>query len=253
MRQYIDLMTLALAVADLNAKRFPKLAAVAKGTATIYGPLLLAKQSELDAHLERPQADTARPLADQLTEAAARYDELGRYVFGRLSRLIDEPDTSAEDRTVAVRVRRALFTQHPGRRVSYARRAGITRQLRKRVAERAADLAHLTMANGAPMRDPVDAWMAEGARIGRLLSERTDLELPQEDGEAAIALRSTTLGLIGRARAALADERAGNPAIPARLDAAVFGHFDSLAGAAVRDTARPSANDEPASPDDDGV
>ena len=41
-------------------------------------------------------------------------------------------------------------------------------------------------------------------------------------------LRTSTIGLISRARATLADELDAKPSLPRNLDALVFGYFDEL-------------------------
>ena len=42
-------------------------------------------------------------------------------------------------------------------------------------------------------------------------------------------LRVSTIGLLGRARASLADELDAKAALPRNLDARIFGYFDELA------------------------
>jgi hypothetical protein len=76
-----------------------------------------------------------------------------------------------------------------------------------------------------------EAFLDRGNALDDLLSERASQTAA--DGESsrasAMALRSSTIGLVGRCRSALADEMAVNEELPKDLSALVFGYFDELA------------------------
>lgn len=238
-----DLPTTHVALLDLLERRRAQFEASAPRTAAIYVPRFEQKEAEIQAFFDRPEAPESRPLADQLAEAAARQEGRGRELHETLTLIGKDPDVPAEGRAAARRACRALFKQHPGVVMSYPSRAGLARRLRKRVEDHASDLAMLPAKGGITMQARVDAWLGDSATIGRLLSERSDLEARRRETAGAV-LRNTTLGLIGRARATLADELAADPEAAARVDAAVFGHFDALVVHAHRGAS--SANDDAA-------
>ena len=63
-------------------------------------------------------------------------------------------------------------------------------------------------------------------KLSTLLSMRGDIDTKAR--KAASKLRSETVGLLNRLRAALADDIAVNPSLPRDLDAQLFGYFDVL-------------------------
>ena len=73
------------------------------------------------------------------------------------------------------------------------------------------------------------------------LSQRGDA--PKASRQQAGAIRSETVGLIGRARADLARETAKNPSLAQDLEHRVFGYFDSLAAMGAK---AKTAQNEPA-------
>jgi hypothetical protein len=98
--------------------------------------------------------------------------------------------------------------------------------------------------------DWCNGFVAQGEQIGTLLGQRADITA-QSRREAG-KLRASTVGILGRFRAALADEMAIDKSLPADLDAKVFGYFDELsamrAHALAGQTKKPTAPPAPATP-----
>jgi hypothetical protein len=88
------------------------------------------------------------------------------------------------------------------------------------------DLKSIPIAGGMSLYDWCTGFIDSGETIAKLLSERadTDTGARREAGK----LRTSTISILGRFRASLADEMATNKALPADLDARVFGYFDEL-------------------------
>jgi hypothetical protein len=91
-----------------------------------------------------------------------------------------------------------------------------------------ADLKMFPIAGGLTLLDWVSDFLAAGQSLHELLSSRADVD--ESGRKDASKIRSGTIGLLNRCRAAIADEVDDDPKLPRNLDQQVFAYFDELEG-----------------------
>ncbi|MDC0749300.1 hypothetical protein [Polyangium mundeleinium] len=197
-------------------------ALTATQTGKLYGPILAAKRKAIE-HLE----DAAgRPVGD-LTEADAHHDGLGAAIWHYTEAVLSHPFVPEERREAARRIREAFIRDLGVLSDSYAEEAAAAKQNRPKLAELEADLRAAPTPDGKTLYDWASAFVEQGDKLAQLLSTRgqaTGFEYFRQQ----TALRVTTIGQLGRFRAALRDELVEHPDLPRDLDERIFGGFDEL-------------------------
>lgn len=224
MRPYklLNLSDLALGLDDLHDKREKSL--VSSATGKSYEPMLANRRTAINA---LPAALTGgKPLAAELAEADALHDGIGISVWYMTESYFRNPSTPAEQLDAAKRIRAAFIPALLDLSASYATEAEAAIQRQPLLKTLKADLKMFPIAGGLTMYDWVTDFLAAGQSLHGMLSERADVD--DTGRKDAGTLRTTTIGLLNRCRAALADEMADNAKLPRTLDQQVFGYFDEL-------------------------
>lgn len=222
----VPLSDVKLAVDDLLSKRAQSLRLVACGAT--YSAMLLDCQKKIDAL--PPSLTGRKPLVDELNETDDHHDGVGNGVFLYTGAFVDNPLVRPEVEAAALRIRDAFIPSLGLLAESYATEAAVAREHRKALVEREADLKMFPLPGGGTLHDWVAAFLDAGEKLNTLLSQRAD-ETPQANKgtQPAAKVRSNTLGILTRLRAALRDEVTTNPALPRDLEHQVFGYWDQLA------------------------
>jgi hypothetical protein len=220
----LTLADLRLVLADMLDNR----ADVLKSTQTgkLYGPILAAKRKALE-NLPDPGASVPHTVVEDINAVDAQHDGLGAAIWHYTEAVLGHPTISAELRDAARRVREAFIPDLGALRDSFADEAAAAAQNRPKLEKLAEDLRRFATPDGKTLHDWVAAFLDQGDKLARLLSAR----VPATGFEAFrqnTALRVTTIGLLGRFRAALADEMAEHPQKPRDLDAKIFGFVDEV-------------------------
>jgi len=221
--QNVTLGDLRLALKDLSTAR----QSYFQNTSTyaLYGPMLDAKRAAIEA---LPEALTSnRPRAQLLGEADLRHDDLGAAFFYLGEAILRHPDSPQELRERVRRVREAFVPRLGVLKEKYADEALAAEKKRAEIARYEDDLRAIPTPLGDSAYEWATAFVEAGERIGKLLSDRAT-DAANADASGAAALRGATIGLLGRARQALEDEVAHNPALPRNLVKLVFGYIDVL-------------------------
>jgi len=221
----LTMTDLRLGLADLFDKRGDALKATQTGK--LYGPILAAKRKAIDGVFAAAAASTRGSSSGDIGEIDELHDRLGAAVWHYTEAVIGHPFLDADVRAAARRVREAFIPDLGVLRDSYADEAAAAQQNRPKLAELADDLRRLPTPDGKTLHEWVSAFLDQADKLARQLSSRS-----QATGFEAFrqhtALRVTTIGLLGRFRAALRDELAEHPALPRDLDARTFSYFDDL-------------------------
>ncbi|MDI1447370.1 hypothetical protein [Polyangium sp. 6x1] len=216
---------LKLALRDLMNERKTNLHL--SGSGKLYAPQLAQKLAEIE---KLPDALTGgRPLAQDLAETDEKHDGLGEAVYYQAEAILRLPFASPDLEAKAHRIREAFVPRLNVLRASYATEAAAADKNRTALDTLKDDLAAIAVPapQNATLLDWATAFVDAGDRLGKLLSDRSLLgsgAVPTQ----ALALRTTTIGLLNRFRAALADEMAHDTSLPRDLDAQVFSFFDEL-------------------------
>ncbi len=240
---------LKLALRNLLGNRKPQL--VASNSGKLYAPQLAKKLVEIE---ELPEALTSgRPLAQDLADTDELHDGLGEAIYYHTETILRLPLASADLKASAQRVRNAFVPRLGVLRESYATEAAAADENRAALATLEADLQAIPVPvpKDATLLDWATAFVDSGDKLGKLLSDRSLLgsgAVPTQ----ALTVRTATIGLLGRFRAALADEMAHEPSLPRDLDTQVFSFFDELQ-ATREQSARTSKNSKGEPADKDGM
>jgi len=217
---------LHLALTNLLTHRVQALRKMSMGA--VYEDAFRAQLARLSAlpgvHEERGQR-----LAAELKETDIRHDALGGAIASLLDAMERNPMTAPEDKAAAARIRTAFVPFGSELLASYADEAARARQRKTQLDDRVEDLARFPVPGGT-LADWVNAFISAGEQLHDLLQQRAALAQAASAEPApahAGALRSETIGILGRARAALADDIAFAGRAPS-LDEAIFGFADML-------------------------
>ena len=220
--RYLSLAALQVGLADLFANRHTDL--VASKTGQMYEPILLERKSVVDG---LPEATgTTKPLADALTDADGRHDGFGAAIWHLTEAYLRWPDVPANVRGAIERVRAAFIPGLDVLQASYVKEAKAAIDHKNDLVKLENDLKSIPIAGGSSLYDWCTGFIGGGESIAKLLSERADADTGAR--REAGKIRSSTISILGRFRAALADEMATNKTLPADLDARVFGYLDTL-------------------------
>jgi hypothetical protein len=165
-------------------------------------------------------------LSEALTVADRRHDGFGAAIWHLTEAYLLWPDVSPTMRSAIKRVREAFIPELDVLQASYVKEAKAAFDHKTDLVQLENDLKSIPIAGGLSLYDWCTGFIGEGESIAKLLSQRADKETGAR--REAGKLRSSTISILGRFRAALADELATNKALPADLDARVFGYFDQL-------------------------
>ena len=222
----LTLNDLHLTLTNLLTHRAQSLRKMTMGK--VYEDALRAQLVRLSAFPGIKEA-RGRSLAAELKETDARHDAIGGSVDSLLEACLRSPLVSAEDKAAAERVRAAFVPSRSEFNDSYVDEAARARRRQGRVAELEADLVRFAVPGGGSLRDWVEAYIDAGIQLDALLQQRAKLD-EAASGEGPVhagALRSETIGLLGRTRTALADDIAFG-GLSAELDEAIFGFVDMV-------------------------
>lgn len=220
--RYLSLAALQVGLADLFANRHADL--VASKAGNMYEPILLERKTDLDG-LPEPTG-SSKPLADALTDADGRHDGFGAAMWHLTEAYLRWPDVPANVRSAIQRIRAAFIPHLDRLQASYVNEAKAAIDNKNDLAKLENDLKSIPIAGGLSLYDWCTGFIGGGESIAKLLSERADADMGAR--REAGKLRTSTISILGRFRAALADELATNKLLPAELDARVFGYFDEL-------------------------
>jgi len=216
----LSLTDLRAGLADLFHHRSDALKATQTGK--LYGPMLAAKRKALD-HLD----DVAGRPPGELSEADAQHDGLGTAIWHQTEAVLCHPFTTPEQREAAKRIREAFIPDLGVLSDSYAEEAAAAEENRPKLVTLEAELRSLPTPDGKTLYDWASAFVEHGTKLAELLAARSQAK-GVEFVRQQTTLRVTTLGLLGRFRAALRDELAEHPQMPRDLDQRIFGKFDEL-------------------------
>jgi hypothetical protein len=219
---------LRLALDELFERRLETLRATGVGRS--YEPRL-ARHRELLAQLADSRVD-ARPLTEVLAEAKRTYVAWGSVLFLIMEAYSKVPNLGADERLVLAELRRIFMPRRGEVRDGYAAAAARASSRAQQLDAYTARLASFPVVGKRTLADWVREYVAAGRRLGELLACRADLtaQAMVDAAERAEAgpLRSSVVGLLGRLRAALADELAGQPDFHRQIDAELFAYIDEL-------------------------
>ncbi len=224
MRSYrlLNLSDLKLGLDDLHDKRHKSL--ISSTTGKSYEPMLANRRIAVNA---LPAALTGgKPLASELAEADALHDGIGISAWHMTESYFRNPNTPAEQLDAARRIRAAFIPTLLELSASYATEAEAAIKRQPLLKTLKADLQMFPIAGGLTMFDWVSDFLAAGQSLHGMLSERADVD--DTGRKDAHTLRTSTIGLLNRCRAALADEMDDNAKLPRNLDQQVFAYFDEL-------------------------
>jgi hypothetical protein len=218
------LQDLLLGLNDLLDKRVPTLRSSAAGR--LYEPLLVSQRDAIQA-LPEPLR-VGEPLAEDLGEMDVRHDSFGGAVYFVTEAYIRleayEPELARRARAI----RETFVPSLAELRATYPTEAAAAIRRAPKLEAMKAELEAFPVLGGT-----LYTWVKEhieaGKRLDQLTSERASVraETASDRGPAGV-LRSATVGLLGRARAAMADELAANATLPRNLVEQTFGYFDEL-------------------------
>lgn len=218
----LNLSDLKLGLDDLHDKREKSL--VSSATGKSYEPMLSTRRTAINA---LPAALTGgKPLAVELGEADVLHDGIGISVWYMTESYFRNPNTPTELLDAAKRIRAAFIPALLELSASYASEAEAAIKRQPLLKTLKADLKMFPIAGGLTMYDWVSDFLAAGQSLHEMLSNRADVD--DTGRKDAGKLRTTTIGLLNRCRAALADEMDDNAKLPRNLDQQVFAYFDEL-------------------------
>lgn len=216
--RHIFLDSLHLGLADLLSKRLPALQSFANGAANV--PLLQNQYTKISA---LPAALLGRPLVEELDTADSRHDGIGGGIFFITEAYLRHSDTPPNLLAAAKQIRAELIPALDSLSATYEAEAAKAKINKSQLASLKPALDLFPVVDGT-LYDWAMDFVAAGETIDTLLSERADAK----DRADAAALRADTIGLLTRLRKSLKAEQKVNPALPADLEAEVFGYLDLL-------------------------
>ena len=181
-------------------------------TGKLYEPRLRKKQDEIEA-IPDP-ALTQAPLAIELAGADEHHDGLGSAIHYVCIAVEAHPTLPIAKKNAARRIRETFVPQLAVLRRPYADEAAAALDARKELDNLESDLESITTPGGGNLLAWVMDFVAAGDSIDSLLRERAKRLAGAENAAITAPLRASTLGLLGRFRDALRDERSQRTAPP---------------------------------------
>jgi hypothetical protein len=170
------------------------------------------------------------PLAQELREAEVRHDQAAKAVYYCCKGLLGVARLEEDKRLLIKQVMDEFVPNLSGLKQSYADKAAAASKARGVLDKMRPDLETLEVTSGITLYEMVSSFLNAGEQIGALLVSRAETEAEDEAGRTkqVAALRSRTIGLLGRFREALQQEVASNPELPRDLESRVFALYDHL-------------------------
>lgn len=223
--RFLNLADMKLGLDDLLGKRHPALVLSSIGQS--YEQMLVEKRVAVD---NLPAAFTGgKPLAETLGSTDVEHDGFGGALWHVTEAYLRLPAKDEQIVGAIERIRAALIPDLSGLRDSYADEAEAAIRRKGELPQIEADLKRIPVAmGGTTLHDWATAFLGAGEKLSVLLSDRADVSSSGRTG--ANKLRGETIGLLNRARAAIADECASSKALPNDLDAQIWGYLDELEG-----------------------
>jgi len=222
--RYLTLADLKLALINLLNERKSELSV--SDTGKLYTKQLHAKLDEIQ---KLPEALTGgRPLAHELGTTDIEHDAIGESLYYYAEAIIRNPLLPIPVKRSAQRVRDTFVPRLDVLRESYADQAAAALENREELTRLENDLKALPVPLGGTMLEWATAFVERGETMHRLLSDRSLSAGAAPLPEHAIKLRASTIGVLTRFRAALADELDVSPDLPRDLDTKLFSYFDEL-------------------------
>lgn len=192
-------------------------------TGKLYGPILAAKRNAIENAIDA----TRRAQTGDVNETDAHHDGLGAAIWHYTEAVVCHPFVSKEFHDAATRIREAFIPDLVVLTHSFAEEAARAKENRPKIEALAEDLRRFPTPDGTTLYEWVTSFVDQGDRLATQLATRTPtpgLEAFREQ----TALRVTTIGLLGRFRAALHDELVEHPNLPRDLGQKLFSYFDEL-------------------------
>jgi hypothetical protein len=194
------------------------------GTGQVYAKTLTARLKDIEA---LPEAWVGgRPLVQELGETDKRHDGLGEAIYYFTEAILAHPLLSPALKHSAERVRQSFVPKLSVLRESYASEAAAAAKNRPELKNLENDLKALTVPGGT-LLDWATAFVDHGDQLDKLLNDRSLTAtggLPAQ----ALQLRTTTIGILSRFRAALTDEVNEDPSLPRDHVGKLFSYVDQL-------------------------
>ena len=223
--RHLSLADLLLGLRNLATERQEDL--LLSGTGKLYSKKLAKLQAQIEALPDAMRG--GRPLSQQLGDKDDEHDGIGEAIYYVTEAVLRLPTATAEVKEAAQRARDAFVPRLSTLRASYADEAAAASRKRQALETRKADLLAFSVPfpAGATLYDWARSFVEAGEDLDKLLHNRS---LLGNDGLSApaIKVRSVTLGVLTRFRAALADEIEEDLALPRDLEAKIFSYFDQL-------------------------
>ncbi len=237
----LNLVDLRLGLDDLLQKRHAAL--ISSNIGQSYAPMLEEQRSSIVA---LPALLVGgRPLAESLEATDDAYDGFGGAIWHLTEAYLNLPAPNAQILDAIKRVRTALIPERAELRDSYADEADAAIRRKGELQQIENDLKSIPVAmGGSTLYDWALSYLGAGEKLATLLSDRVDATPAARKG--AQKLRTETIALLNRARAAMADEIRSSNTVPKDLDMQVWGYFEELEG--LRAGALGKKQDEPAAP-----
>jgi hypothetical protein len=192
----------------------------------LYVPMLTAKQEAIDA---LPDAMTSGlPLAAQLAETDDEHDGLGGAVWFVTEAVLRHPTLPPALRTAVAAIRAAFVPELAVLRKPHADEAAAAYNHRADLTRLEGELKSITVPGGETLYTWVKDFLDKGDQLGSLLALRGQAQAGVENAKQAAALRTGTIGLLGRLRSSIQDEVAGGAKLPEGYEAKLFATFDEL-------------------------
>lgn len=214
-------------------------------TGKLYASKLGKQQTQIEA---LPEADrTGRPLTQPLAIKDGEHDGFGEAIHHYAEAIRSLPTAPAAMKSSALRVREAFVPKLGVLRVSYADEAASAIRKRPLLNELKADLQAVPVPYpmGGTLLDWATSFINAGDDIDKLLNDRSLMSNGNENlSTPAIKVRTTTIGLLSRFRAALIDEIEEDTSLPRDLEHRIFSYFDQMQATREEAAARRHKNDE---------
>lgn len=223
--RHLNLGDLLLGLRNLATERKADL--LLSSTGKLYAKKFAKQQAQIEALPEAVRS--GRPLAQQLGDKDDDHDGFGEAIYYFIEAILRLPTAPPEVKDAARRIRDAFVPRLATLRASYADEAAAASRKRQALTTRQADLQSfgVPFPAGQTLYAWANSFVDAGEDLDKLLHDRS---LASNDGltPPAVKVRSATLGLLSRFRAALLDEVEEDPALPRDLEARIFSYFDQL-------------------------
>jgi hypothetical protein len=204
----------------------------------IYRPALEERREKLAAVRK---ALEGRPLSEELKTADLVHDSTGRALHLICTGLGQLVTLDQDQRNLLARIQKTFVPTLGDLQKSYEDEAAAAARRRPALEEMEAELKAFPVAPEMTMHTLVSSYIDAGQQIDVLLSKRATATAEETSGREAesVAIRSETVGLLGRFRSALADEIAMTPELQRDLEAKVFAYYDQLSQSREDRSAKP--------------